>query len=266
MQQKYCDHGRSTVLLTITWLIWRARNCCGSGGKPRKASIFPSMKSSIGLTDGSDNPMDILARIETDMRGHQAPRTHAGSTQRSTPTLLPLRSATLRMSSLANSSKQPTWTPASTVIASAGIDGLDEMRREIQTEIDVCRAQCFAEQRARADRHVAQSVKPSARSSSSATYLRGDADAGDLNMRTVVVSSGPSSASTVARSKPAAPASDTSSGSGVGSASSALGLPVLCVHAFSSRLSSFRKRQSVPSAMIFCGLDLMKPTSCRRSA
>src|SRR5262249_5987644 len=37
-------------------------------------------------------------------------------------------------------------------------------------------------------------------------------------------------------------------------------------HAFSSRLSSFRKRQSVFSAMIFCGVDLMKPTSRSRSA
>ena len=37
-------------------------------------------------------------------------------------------------------------------------------------------------------------------------------------------------------------------------------------HAFSSRLSSLRKRQSVPSAMIFCGADLMKPRSCSRSA
>src|SRR5262249_52931261 len=40
----------------------------------------------------------------------------------------------------------------------------------------------------------------------------------------------------------------------------------LVAHPFSSRLSSFKKRQSVPSAMIFCGLDLMRPTSCRRSA
>ena len=37
-------------------------------------------------------------------------------------------------------------------------------------------------------------------------------------------------------------------------------------HAFSSRLSSFRKRQSVFSAMIFCGVDLMNPTSCSRRA
>ena len=38
------------------------------------------------------------------------------------------------------------------------------------------------------------------------------------------------------------------------------------VHAFNSRLSSFKKRQSVPSAMIFCGLDLIMPISCKRSA
>jgi hypothetical protein len=37
-------------------------------------------------------------------------------------------------------------------------------------------------------------------------------------------------------------------------------------HAFSSRLSSLKKRQSVFSAMIFCGVDLMRPSSYRRSA
>ena len=40
----------------------------------------------------------------------------------------------------------------------------------------------------------------------------------------------------------------------------------LRAHVFSSRLSSSRKRQSVPSAMIFCGLDLIMPVSCMRSA
>ena len=35
---------------------------------------------------------------------------------------------------------------------------------------------------------------------------------------------------------------------------------------FSSLFSSLRKRQSVPWAMIFCGLDLMIPASCSRSA
>jgi len=37
-------------------------------------------------------------------------------------------------------------------------------------------------------------------------------------------------------------------------------------YAFSSRLSSFRKRQSVCSAMSFCGFAFIKPTSCSRSA
>jgi hypothetical protein len=37
-------------------------------------------------------------------------------------------------------------------------------------------------------------------------------------------------------------------------------------HVFSSRLSSFRKRQSVCSAMSLCGLDLISPASCMRSA
>jgi hypothetical protein len=32
-------------------------------------------------------------------------------------------------------------------------------------------------------------------------------------------------------------------------------------YTFSSRLSSFKKRQSVPSAMILCGLALIKPAS-----
>src|SRR5262252_2224638 len=37
-------------------------------------------------------------------------------------------------------------------------------------------------------------------------------------------------------------------------------------HALSSRLSSFQKRQSVPSAMILFGLDLIMPASRSRSA
>ena len=37
-------------------------------------------------------------------------------------------------------------------------------------------------------------------------------------------------------------------------------------HAFSSRLISFRKRQSVPSAMILLGLDLIMPISWSRRA
>ena len=49
-QQKYCDHGRSTELSTITRPTFRACSSCGSGGNPRNASILPSLKSSIGFT------------------------------------------------------------------------------------------------------------------------------------------------------------------------------------------------------------------------
>jgi len=38
---------------------------------------------------------------------------------------------------------------------------------------------------------------------------------------------------------------------------------VLSSYPFSSFLSSLRKRQSVPWAMIFCGLDLIIPAPCR---
>ena len=37
-------------------------------------------------------------------------------------------------------------------------------------------------------------------------------------------------------------------------------------HVFNSRFNSLRNRQSVPSAMIFWGLDLIMPASCSRSA
>ena len=43
-------------------------------------------------------------------------------------------------------------------------------------------------------------------------------------------------------------------------------LPPSSPQTLSSLFSSFRKRQSVPSTMIFCGVDLIMPTSCRRSA
>ena len=35
MQQKYCDHGLSLAVLTMTWPIFLARISWGSGGKPR---------------------------------------------------------------------------------------------------------------------------------------------------------------------------------------------------------------------------------------
>src|SRR5215470_12153620 len=68
MQQKYCDQGRSVALLKITRPMLRARSSCGSGGKPRNASIFPSANNSIGLGE----ILDIPCRIEADMRSDAA--------------------------------------------------------------------------------------------------------------------------------------------------------------------------------------------------
>jgi len=40
----------------------------------------------------------------------------------------------------------------------------------------------------------------------------------------------------------------------------------LLLYPFNSFFSALKKRQSVPWAMIFCGLFLIMPTSCRRKA
>src|SRR5262249_30948279 len=45
VQQKYCDHGRSSALDTTTCPIFFARISCASGGKAMRASIFASARS-----------------------------------------------------------------------------------------------------------------------------------------------------------------------------------------------------------------------------
>ena len=135
MQQKYCDHGRSTALLTMTWPICRARSSCGSGGKPRKASILPSANSSIGFGDVLATQWMSLRRIEPDMgRHHEREDMMRLAPKPWTPTLLPFRSAMLRMPSFPNSSKQPTCTPASTVTGAPRSMADDQWRRKVQTE------------------------------------------------------------------------------------------------------------------------------------
>src|SRR5215510_4370338 len=52
MQQKYCDQGRSIMLLTTTCATCFARSSCGCGGKPRKPSTFPSANSCIDSATG----------------------------------------------------------------------------------------------------------------------------------------------------------------------------------------------------------------------
>ena len=113
------------------------------------------------------------------------------------------------------------------------------------------------------------SVNPSARSSSSAAYSGAMQMLWSFGSLTVVVSSPPAAASTGG-----APVVQTTAPAAENAFKSrrrvnVIGIlkpPSSSAHAFSSRLSSFRKRQSVPSAMIFCGLTLIMPASRMRSA
>src|SRR5437763_1851682 len=52
MQQKYCDHGRSIALFSMTRPIFRARSFCDSTGMAKNASTGPSRNSCVGATVG----------------------------------------------------------------------------------------------------------------------------------------------------------------------------------------------------------------------
>src|SRR6266446_3278394 len=104
--------GRSSAVLRITWPVLRARSSCGSGGNPRKASILPSTKSSSGLTDGSVTQRMSLSGSSPTWATIRLSNA-AGAISK--PTVLPFRLAIVLISFPANNSKQPTWTPASTV-------------------------------------------------------------------------------------------------------------------------------------------------------
>src|SRR6516164_10736291 len=90
MQQKYCDHGRSVALLKITWPMLRARKSCGSGGQPRKASIFPSANSSIGV--GEVTQRISFAGSSPTYEAMLAKNMYGLEPMAGTPTVLPLRS------------------------------------------------------------------------------------------------------------------------------------------------------------------------------
>jgi hypothetical protein len=81
MQQKYCDHGRSRALLTMTRPTPRPRKSCGSGGNPRNASIFSRREQFHRHGRGFGEPTDIFGRIEPDMGGHGADEQVPGRAQ-----------------------------------------------------------------------------------------------------------------------------------------------------------------------------------------
>ena len=124
------------ALLTITWPILRARNSCGSGGKPRNASIFPSANSSIGLGRGTRDPVDVLGGVKPDIGGHADQKGALARAQVLHAHRLALEVRDAADAFFANSSKHPTCTPAMIVIAFAGIDrddaaGGEKFSREI---------------------------------------------------------------------------------------------------------------------------------------
>jgi len=78
MRQKYCDHGRSSVVVAMTSPACRARSSCGSGAKPKKASILPSANNLSGLTLRSVTQWMSLAGVEPDLGGHQGQQVGLG--------------------------------------------------------------------------------------------------------------------------------------------------------------------------------------------
>src|SRR6516162_6397103 len=72
MQQKYCDHGRSTPLLTITWPTCRARSSCAGSLSQQLVTL---MAAQVGLdpvndvhwiTDPKVKPLDLFAEGKID--------------------------------------------------------------------------------------------------------------------------------------------------------------------------------------------------------
>ena len=75
-----------------------------------------------------------------------------------------------------------------------------------------------------------------------------------------------SGAAPIVGSRCSSAASCACASGGHASSPSAMTSAASMAYAFSSRLSSFKKRQSVPSARSAFGLELIMPASCSRSA
>jgi hypothetical protein len=152
----------------------------------------------------------------------------------------------------------------------ARIDRTDVIERQARTEIELAPPEIFGQRRNRRV-YVADVNKSLGAQQRLADILRGKAndrdlcqpDAGGLGLP-------------IRRAGALKRSSEKSGGAGErkrrqkATARLQLGrcLPPPCcrsAHAFSSLLSSLNRRKSVPSAMIFCGFDLIMPISCKRS-
>ena len=72
MQQKYCDHGRSTAVLTITWPIMPGAQFLRLRRKAQKGVDLSFHEQLDRLERGIGDPVDILGGVQPDMRGHQS--------------------------------------------------------------------------------------------------------------------------------------------------------------------------------------------------
>ena len=69
MQQKYCDHGRSCMLLTMTWPILLGAQFLRLGRKAEEG-IDLALHEQVDRFDVTRDPVDVLEGIEADIGRH----------------------------------------------------------------------------------------------------------------------------------------------------------------------------------------------------
>ena len=168
------------ALLRITWPILRARSSCGSGGKPRNASILPSANSSIGLADGLVTQSISSVGIEPDIGGHDREKHVRARAER-----LDAHAFALQIEDGADGLVREQLEAAGMHTRQdrdrhAGIDRDDERRREVQTEVDLAAPRSSRAGSPDRHRHVADIGEAFRAQQLLGHVLRREADAGYL--------------------------------------------------------------------------------------
>jgi hypothetical protein len=70
MQQKYCDQGRSVIVLRITRLMPRARISCGLGREAEKGVALSGDEPAQGIALRAGDPLDVLLGVEPNVLRH----------------------------------------------------------------------------------------------------------------------------------------------------------------------------------------------------
>ena len=261
----------------MTWPTLRARRSCASGGKARKASTLPSTKSSAGFLQ-ADDPFDVALRIEPDIGRHGADEDVR--VRRQIVAHADLAALEIRDASDVLATEQlvaADMHAGDHLDRRARIEGNDESRREIDGEVDLATRQHLGLGQSGLRGYEAEIRKPLCPDQVLGDVLRSNADAGPGRKaggrgfeRRVLRRRDARRLARLAAAKADAPARkrrrfcDDLHG---GASFSMLGVAQRDRVTSSTRASvRSRKRQSVPSAMIRCGVDLIMPVSCMRSA